>query len=885
MKRERDPLAPPVDQEVDEELRNHLELRERDLQASGMAPDAARRAAQRRFGDLDAVRRDCRKLANGRERDKRRREWLGELRQDLGFALRQMLRQPAFSLTAALTLALGIGATTAIFATVHAVLLRPFAYREPERVASVGTVWRGQAGGTVSAGNYVYVLERTRALAPFAAAAYSSMNLSDEAAPERVFGARVTHEFWQVFEVAPALGRVFTRDEDAPGFDQVVVLSHGLWRRRYAADPGVIGREIRISGVPHKVIGVMPKGFDPNVADPMLWKPMAFTPERRRMHDEHFYETYGRLRPGFDLGQANHELNGIVAGLHRDHPREFAPDATLRAGNLAEQIVGPSRQRMLLLLGAVALVLLIACANVANLLLARGTLRARELATRAALGAGRSRIVRQLLTESLALAALGAALGAALAHAGLRALLSIAPPGVPRLGEARIDTSVLLFTIALALLCSVIFGVLPALQASRLDLRAGLLEGGRGSVGGRDRLRRSLIAVEVALALVLLAGSGLLIRSSLHLQRLDPGFEPEGLLSARLSLPPEAYRGHDANMQAFASVLERLRGGPGVAGAVVSSQAPLVGGGSNGLLPEGRELHTRNLIQARSQFVTTGYFETLRIPILRGRALNAADRRGAPKVMVINETLARAAFPGQDAVGKRISCCEGGFDNPSWKEVVGVVPDVRTRGPALEVRPEFYLPLDQIPAEGWGWFRSGVTILARAKDGAPGTLAPLVRQAVRELDASLPVFDMVTMPERMSRALASSRFSMLLTSAAGGLGLVLSVVGVYGVVAYFVSQRMREIGVRVALGASASQVLRLVVGQGLRTVAIGIGIGILGALALGRTLTGMLFGVSAHDPLTLASVAGLLAAVAAVAAALPARTAARLDPAKVLNEA
>ncbi len=882
--KERDPLAPPVEREVEEELAQHLELRARDYEQRGLLPDAARRAALRRFGDVDAVRRECRKVATGRERDKRRREWLSELRQDLGFALRQLPRQPAFSLTAALTLALGIGATTAIFAAVHAVLLRPFAYREPGRVVTVGTVWRGQLGGNVSAGNYVYAQDRLQSIRPLASVAYSSMNLSGEEAPERVVGARATHEFWEVFGVAPALGRVFTREEDAPGHDRVVVLAQGLWRRRFGAEPAVIGRQIRLGGVLHRVIGVMPGGFDPSADDPMLWKPMAFTPERRAMHDEHFLEAYGRLAAGFELGQANQELRRIAESLHRDHPRDFAAENSLQADNLADAVVGPSRQRLLLLLGAVALVLLIACANVANLLLARGGARGRELATRAALGAGRARIVRQLLTESLLLAALGALLGTALAQAALRGLLLIAPPNVPRLQEARLDGSVLAFTIALALLSSLVFGVAPALQASRLDLRGGLIEGGRGSTQGRDRLRRALIAAEVALALMLLVGSGLLVRSSLHLQRLDPGFEPAGLLSARLSLPPDSYQGHERRMQIYASLLERLAAAPGVSAAAASSQAPLIGGGSNGLLADGRAPELKNLISARSQFVTPGYFETLRIPLRRGRRHDASDRRGAPKVMVINETLARAAFPGQDPLGRRIACCEGGPDNPDWKEVVGVAADVRTRGPAQEVRPEFYLPLDQIPAEAWGWIQGGMTVLLRAKDGAPGALAPLVRSAVGELDPGLPVFDMLTMPERMARALSGARFSMLLTSSAGALGLALAVVGVYGVVAYYVSQRTREIGVRVALGARARDILRLVASQGLRTVSAGIALGLAGSLLLGRMLRGMLFGVGPADPLTLLSVAALLGAVAAAAAVAPALAAARVDPARVLSQ-
>jgi len=877
------PLRPPVEKEVDEEIRHHLELRAQEYEARGLAPDAARSAALRRFGDLDGFRRLCRRLAQGRNREWRRREWLGELRQDVFFAIRQMLGQPSFTLAAILTLALGIGATAGIFAIVHAVLLKPFAYREPERVASVHTVWRGQRGGNVSAGNYVYAQERVKTLSPLAAASYTSMNLADDGAPERVVGASVTHEYFEVFGVAPILGRVFTREEDAPGHDQVVVLAHGLWQRRYGGDRAVIGRDIRLGGVPHKIIGVMPEGFDPTVDQQALWKPMAFTPERRAMHDEHFLEVYGRLVPGADIAQANSEMDSIGAGLRRDHAKDFA-EAGLGANRLTDVVVGPSRQRLWLLLGAVGLVLLIACANVANLLLARGAARTRELTTRAALGAGRGRIVRQLLTESLALAALGGAAALVVAQLVLRGLLSIAPPDVPRLAEARIDGAVMAFMLLLVIASSAFFGLVPALQASKLDLRTGLIEGGRGSVGGRDRLRRALIAAEVALAVTLLAGAGLLIRSARHLERLDMGFEPTGLLSARISLPEAAYPGHERPMQTFARIVELVEGRPGVASAAVSSQAPLVGGGSNGLIPEGRPLSIENVIQSRSQFVAAGYFETMRIPVRAGRGFTGDDRRGAPKVMVINEALARAAWPGESAIGKRISCCEGGPDRPVWKTVVGVVADVRTRGPAQPVRPEFYLPLDQIPVGAWGWTRSGLTLLVRARDGSPGAIVPALRSALKEVDPTTPLFDVMTMSDRLTRALSTSRFSMLLTAALGILGLALAAVGVYGVIAYFVSQKSREIGVRVALGAGASDVLRLVAGQGFRVVGLGLAIGTLGALGFGRALGGLLVGVSPNDPVTLVSVVVLLAAVAAGAVMVPALAALRVDPARVLSE-
>jgi putative ABC transport system permease protein len=883
-------LRPPVEIEVDDELAFHVEMRARELTEGGMEPDAARRAAAARFHDLEATRRECRRIARGRDSNERRREWWGELSQDLAFAFRQMGRSPGFTAVTVLTLALGIGATTAIFSVLRAVVLLPLPFPEPERLHAVSTTWRGSPGGT-SAGNYLYIRERQGSYAALAAVDYTPFNLSEGDAPERVLGAAATHDYLPLLGLAPALGRIFGADEDAPGKDRVVVLSHRLFVRRFGADPGVLGRSLLLSGVSREVIGVMPASLDAVSAGEQLWVPIAFTPERRAMYDEHYLSLFGRLRPGVTLAQARADLERVVRDLVRDHPRDN-PDRGATASPLLDDVVGDYRERLTVLLAAVGLVLLIACANVANLLLGRGASREHELAVRAALGAGRGRLARQLLTESVLLGALAVAVGLLVAQVGLGLLVATAPAGVPRLEEARIDGGVLAFAAVMGLVSSVLFGLAPALQASRVDLRPGLGEGGRTVAGGtsRDRLRRGLVAAEVGLALTLLVGAGLLVRTGVNLARADVGFDPEGLLTARVGLPREGYAGHERTARAFEAILERLRARPSVQAAFVSKLPLTPGAGTNGLIPEGRPVDPTNPLKSSIntdlQIVSPGYFQAMRIPVRAGRTLTADDRRGAPKVMVINEELARLAFPGENAVGRRISCCEpgeGGPSTPSWKEVVGVVADVSRSSPGELPSPQFYLPHDQVPEEAWDWISRSMGLVARGAEG-PAALVPFVREAVRGVDPTVPVYDVQTMLERRRGAVAQQRFGATLLSMLGLVGLVLAAVGIYGVVAFFVSQRTREIAVRLALGAGPAEVVGLVVRQGLRPVVGGLVLGVLGALFAGRALRAVLYGVGAADPLTLGAVSLVLLGLAGLACAVPARRASRVDPARTLAE-
>ena len=815
----------------------------------------------------------------------RRTEYLSELKQDLTFACRQILRNPGFSAVAILTLALGIGGTTAIFSAVRSVVLRPLPFSDPERLVVVYEQL-GSNRSSLSAGNFVDAVEPTGAFSAVAAVQYSSFNLSGEGDTERIIGARASAGFFGVFDIPAARGRVFTRDEDQPGREQVVVLSHRLWMRRFGGDPSIVGRQLTLNDRPHDVIGIMPPPFDYTADGEELWVPIAFTPERRAMHDEHYLTVYARLRPGVATAAAVDEMQGHAMRLRKAFPRENS-DLSFTAVGALENLAGQVSRRLYTLLGAVAFVLLIACGNVANLLIARGAARGPELAIRAALGAGRGRIARQMLTESLVLACVAAALGLGLAAWGVTALIAAAPPGVPRLEQTRLDWVVLAFTIAVAFASALLFGLAPARRAARTDLIAVVKDGGRGTVAGlRDRLRTSLIVAELAIALLLLAGAGLLIRSSLAMQQVDPGFDPAGVFSARFALPPAAYGNRELVVQTLDRLAAAAAAVPGVTAAAVSTQLPMsAGGNGNGLLPEGKTFDRQNLIQSRLRMVSPGYFETMRIPIVRGRALNETDRRGGQKVMVISEALARAAYPDQDPIGRRIACCETAPDGktPDFKVVVGVARDVRSRGLGEAPSPEFYLPLDQVPPEGWSWVQRSAYLVVRTEQD-PSAMANPLRAMMREITPNVPLFQLRTMEQRLRDSTATARFNTLLLSILGLVGLVLSCIGIYGVIAYFVSRRTQEIGVRMALGATRRDVIGLVIRQAAWPVAIGIGLGLILSTFTLRALSNQLYEVTTYDPVTLVAVIVTLGVAATIASLIPAGRAASVNPTQALRE-
>jgi predicted permease len=853
--------------------------------AQGMTLEEARRKALAKLGDLERVRAECEEQGRRRDRETARASWFSALAQDAKYAVRQLRHGPGFTAVAVLTLALGIGATSAIFSLVWAVVLKPLPYVEGDRTVAVLSAWRGAVGG-VSTGNFGDWRARARSFSHLSAEGYTSFNLSDDVnSPERAVGARVTRGWFDIFRVRPVVGRTFTVDEDVPGANRVVILSQGLWKRRFGGDPAILGRSIRLSGESYRVTGILPADFDPTMTGAQLWVPLALTPEQLAFHDEHFLRVYGLLRPGVSRAQAQSEMVEIARQLEREFPRDNK-ERGARVLPLQEYLLGDAGQKMWLLLGSVLLVLVIACVNVGNLLLSRGTGRARELAVRAALGAGSARIVRQLLTESLVLGLAGGAAGLLVAAFLVKVLIAASPPDVPRLAEATLDGTVLAFTALVALGSSFLFGLAPSIKAARRDLHGTLQHGASAARagGGRDRTRAALVILEVALASTLLVGAGLLVRTALFLTTVDPGFRPDGLLTARLTLPPGPYGSPEAASGAFRRAVEVLQDSPGIAAAAAVTQAPLgPGGSSNGLLPEGKPFAPENIVLSMLRVTTPGYLKAMGIPLLKGRFIDDTDVPGSERVMVVSETLARLAFPGQDPIGKRIVCCEDTPDGkPIFKTVVGVVGDVRWRGPAEEGGPEFYLPIAQAPALSWKWNQRSMTLVARSAGGTAAAAVPALRAAVAQVDPTVPLYDVASMEERLHEATATSRFLMRLLAALGLFGLLLAAVGVYGVVAYGVAQRTREIGVRMALGATTGQVLALTARGGLRPVALGLVTGLLLSVAASRALGSVLRGVSATDPLTFACVACVLLLASLVAVYLPSRRAARVDPARAL---
>jgi putative ABC transport system permease protein len=802
------------------------------------------------------------------------------LRRSIRIAFRALRRTPTLTASVVLTLALCIGGTAAVFGAVYAVLFRPLPWAQPEGVLIVRELWRGHVGA-MSVGNWADLQRRDRLFEHLVPAYPQQLNLAGSDQPENVPAARVGAEFFQLLGVSPALGRTFVADEDTPGRDQVVVLSDRLWRRRFGADRTVIGREVRLDGRPATVIGVMPAWLDFTLLNEQLWVPTAFTPEQLAQHDEHYLTVLGRLRPGVPTAEAETELADIGRELQQAYPRENQ-ERSLGASSLMEELVQDYRPRLFVLLGAVGFVLLIACANIANLLLAQGAARGREMAIRAAVGAGRGHLLRQALTENLLLAGVGGALGVLVAHWAVRGLTVFGPADVPRLAQARVDGPMLAFMLAITLGAGLLFGLAPALRLSSRPPHAVLKEGRSGGVQ-RDRLRSALVVAEIALALVLLTGAGLLIRSAAALNRVEPGYDPTGVVAARVSLPTTGYGTPDQARTAFERLTEGLATAPGVTASGVASVAPLEGGGTNGLIPEGRPFEIASAINSYLRIVSPGYLAAMRIPLHRGRGFTDQDREGAPLVMIINERLAREAFSDQDPIGKRIACCDAGPDSmPSWKTVIGVVADVRAQDMSQPADPEFYLPLGQTPHGAWGWIQRSMTVAARGTVD-PMRLVPGLRRAVRAVDPTVPLYEVGTMDDRITRSLAQALFSTALLTAFGAVALLLAAIGVFGVISYGVSQRTQEIGVRVALGADQGDVVRLIVRHGARLAGVGLLIGLGGALVATRLLGTLLYQVSPTDPPTFVVGATVLGACALMAAVLPAVRAARLDPATALR--
>jgi predicted permease len=815
------------------------------------------------------------------------------LLQDLRYALRGLRQRPGFALVAVVTLALGIGANTAIFSIANGVLLRPLPYAEPDRLVMLWGHRAQEPLAELSVPEYWDLSERTRTLTGLAAFADGSMSLTGDGAPERLRVGFMTATAPGVLGAAPVRGRGFTVAEDLPGRPLAVLLSDGLWRRRFGADPSVIGRTLTLDDAPATVVGIMPPDFQlPSHfggAAMELWAPLQLDPAAdRSQRGWHYLLGVGRLRAGVTARDASREASTLMRGMLAEHPREYRPDFDGSATTVRQEAVGDVRPAILVLLGAVALLLLIACANVAGLLLARAEGRQREIALRTALGAGRGRLVRQLLTESLLLAAVGGALGLVAAVWGVRGLVLAAPSSIPRLEAVGIDGRVLGFTLCVIVVTGVLFGLAPALHAARPDLSGALGDGGRGGTArrARHRVRRALVAAQVALALVLLTGAGLLVQSFLRLRQVDPGFQPERLLTARIELSQLRYATNESARAFYRGLLERLRALPGVRQAAVARALPMTGRleiGDWSFILEGQASSPplpTDWHPADWQVVSPDYFRTMGIPVLGGRALEDGDRLDAPGAIVVNRTLARQVWPGRNAVGQRVLLGGGGVDSV-WRIVVGVVGDVRHRGLAAPPRPEMFLPYAQFPA-GTGSAARALYLVVRTA-AEPTSLVPSVRAALASLDPNVPLATVQTMEDAMGSWAAERRLLMLLVTSFAALAVVLGAVGIYGVMAHLVAQREREIGVRVALGAVPQEIVRLITVQGMTMVGLGILAGAIASLAATRLLRSLLFEVRPSDPVTLLSTAVALVGVAAIAMVVPALRATRVDPIDALR--
>jgi putative ABC transport system permease protein len=800
------------------------------------------------------------------------------LRNDLRYSLRTLRQSHLFTIVALLTLALGIGANTAIFTVVKSVLLEPLPYPEPERlvVALESNIEAGYPEFTVSPPNFRDFHDQNRTFEALAAMSSTSLALTGGDRPERLRARQVTGELFQVYGTEALRGRTIEPDDDRPDAPRVAVLGHGCWQRLFAGDPGAVGRTLHLDGNPTTVIGVMPSYFSPGFD---VFVPLAFDYEQTR-RGSHWLIMLGRLAPEATIEQAREDLKAIAAGLEQAYP-ESNTGWSVVVDPMHDRVIENIEPALLILTMAVGLVLLIACANVANLMLSRLALRERDIAVRLALGAGRWQLTRQMLVESTLLALAGGLLGFVLAIRGTTALVALSADELPRYESITVDAGVLGFTIALSLVTGIVFGLMPALRASRPDLQQVLRDGGRGQTGIRGRLRSILVLVEVALALVLLIGAGLLVRSFSALLAVDPGFEPEGVLTVQLELPESKYPDDQTRSVFYEQLFDRLDTIAGVESAGGIMPMPLTRSGYMlQFFIEGQPRPPLNQEPVSNiRDTATGYFETVGVPLLRGRIFTATETSDAEPVAVVNQSAAEHFWPDQEAVDQRIT-----FGNPFdadqeeviWWRVVGVVGDVHHESLAAETEPEIYLPLLQRPDEE-------ITLVLRTA-GEPTSLVSPVRSEIAALDPDLPLFNIRTLQQIVDESVSQPRFNSILLALFAGLALLLAAIGVYGLISYSVTQRLREIGVRLALGAGRGSILRLVLGQGMLPVAIGSVSGIGIALVATRLLSSMVFAVSPTDPVTFASVTLLLLAIAVFASLAPAWRATRVDPMVVLRD-
>ena len=860
-----------ADQELDDELRDHLERKSEEYRGRGMTQEEAHRRARRDLGGIEQTKEKC--------REARRVRWIQDFIQDLRFGLRMLRKSPGFTTVAIVTLVVGIGANTAIFSVVYAVLLKALPYPQANRLVMVYENVRlpnyVNDRNEVTPGNFSDWTSQNTVFENVAAYRNRSFNLIGTSEPLRVEGELVSANFFPTLQVDQALGRGFAAEEDHPGPSHVAVMSYGLWKSHFGSDALILGKKILLDGEGYTVVGVTPPGFHFPDLDDQLWVPMALSPAERVNRGSHYLDVFARLKPRATLQQAQAEMSVIAR-----HLTELYPDSntgqTVSVVPLQEDLAGPVRPTLFVLWGAVGLVLLIVCANVANLLLARASARHREIAVRLALGASRPRLLRQLLTESTLFALLGCPLGLLLSRWGINALKLLATSHLPRTDEFTLNTPVLAFSVAIAIFAGLISGLAPALQAGRESVHDTLKAGGRESVAGSPmRMRNVLVILETALGVVVVIGAGLLFRSFLRIQQVPLGFQPQGVLTFRAIPRGQKYSDLTQRSAFYQQVIERMDTLPGVKSAAAVTFIPLTFvRGSKGFTIEGHPpIAPGQIPMAGYEVVTPGYFATMRIPLREGRDFSWSDTPGNQPVIIINEAMAKKYWPQENALGKRMH--QGSPDDHEfpWLTIAGVVGDIREFDPLTPPRPTMYFPITQFPDPG-GVLRDWVVRTA----GDPLAAASAVRSAVWDVDKDLPVTRVRTMEEVRSMSIASQRLNLLLFALFAALALVLATVGIYGVMAYSVAQRTREIGIRVALGARDNAVLGLVFAQGFRLAALGLLFGVTAAFALTRLMASMIYGVSSTDAATFFAVALLLASVAAAACYIPARRAMRVDP-------
>ena len=805
---------------------------------------------------------------------------MDSLIKDIRYALRLLRKRPGFAAVAIITLALGIGANSAIFSVVNAIALRPLPYRDSQRLM---VLWGNLHGSgldqtEISAPEFIDFKSQSTSFEEIAAYTEEGFNLTGFDQPERLRGARVSDALFPLLGVAPQVGRNFLNEEDQSGHDRVVILSHSLWRRRFAGNPAIVNQSIRLDGESVIVAGIMPESFHFPNKDAEIWRPLALDPDllTENNRGSHFLNVIARLKSQVSLEQARAEMNTLTTRLSQEHRQTYPRGFSVTVRSLHDDLVGNLRTALFILLGAVGLVLAVACANVAHLLLANSASRYKEIAVRTALGASRSRVIRQFLSESLLLSLLGGVVGLALAIWGVRLLVALIPKDTPRVEEITLDYRVVLFTFGISILTGLIFGLAPAFQSRRAELNETLKEGGRGGTEGRRRVHlRSLLAVsEVALALVLLIGAGLLIKSFRRLQEVKPGFEPAQLLTMRVALPETKYSDFSKSRAFFEQLFDRLKARPEVKSVAAINLLPFGGSGADrSFTIEGHpvapgEAHPDEQIR----FVSAGYFEAMGIPLQKGRDFNARDLPATPQVTIVNQAMVRKYWPNEDPLGKRLSFSQR---SPKWYEIVGVVGNVKHRSLDLEDKPEIYIPFFQ-PLFADSNIQPMYVVTRTTVE--PTSMIGTVRGEVAAIDPDQPVASMLTMDQRIADSVAPRRFNMFLLGLFAALALVLSAIGIYGILAFSVAQRTHEIGVRMALGARRRDVMSMVIRAGFSLAVVGILIGLAVAYAATRLMTTLLFQVSTTDTSTFLLDALLLAAVALIACYIPARRATKVDP-------